>query len=73
MDAAELERLREIRDRYCVPRKCDCIRECYRVWNRWWHEKAVVCTHPGWAKVKDVKPKKEMPMPMTTPPQQLPK
>ena len=53
MDAAERERLCAIRERYCVPRKCDCIRECYRVWNR--PEKAAVCTHPGWAKVKDVK------------------
>ena len=55
MDASERERLRAIRDRYCVPRKCDCIRECYRVWNRFWEQKAQVCTHPGWAKVKDMK------------------
>lgn len=53
MTENERQRLRAIRDRYCSPRKCDCIRECYRVFGRYWAEKAVVCTHPRWAKVKD--------------------
>lgn len=33
--------------------RCDGTRECYRVWGRYWEEKAAVCTHPSWAKVKD--------------------
>ena len=52
---AERAYLREVRERYCVPRKCDCIRECYRAFGRWWPEKAACCTHPGWSRVKDEK------------------
>ena len=32
----------------CKSKGCLCLARCYRCWNKWWHLKAEVCTHPNW-------------------------
>ena len=32
----------------CKAKGCLCLARCYRCWNKWWHLKAEVCTHPNW-------------------------
>lgn len=32
----------------CKAKGCLCLARCYRCWNKWWHEKAAICTHPNW-------------------------
>ena len=28
---------------------CKCRNRCWHAFNKWWDEKAQICTHPNWA------------------------
>lgn len=32
----------------CRARGCKCLARCFYVWNRYWKDKADICTHPNW-------------------------
>lgn len=47
MTNEDLSYLREL-GKKCKAKGCLCLARCYRCWNKWWHQKAQVCTHPNW-------------------------
>lgn len=52
MTREEFERTRRL-GAVCRSRGCRCLRRCWHAWNRYWIEKAEVCTHPNWAEPDD--------------------